>query len=187
MKEMRMTLPFHVIPLPNRSHHLCRATLIMMGQFITTLCLLVMSGAASHADNNVWSGTWFTCEFAKSRTPPHENCEMFDDEGFRFADGRFTYVRITESDETACKGEKKGQCFRRDRPAITISTKDRGKLDLGPDAIRVRYLLCTQVFYFKDTEHYREIWPDEDRCFWARKRHFYIARYEGRITEAKQP
>ena len=111
-----------------------------------------------------WGGTWFTCEFARSQTPPDDECVMFDDEGFRFSDGRFTYVRITESEETACRGEKAGQCFRRDRPAITISTSDRGKLDLGPERIRVKYLFCTQVFHFRDTEHYREIWPDEDRC-----------------------
>ena len=32
---------------------------------------------------------------------------MFDDEGFQLADGRLSYLRITESDETACRGEKK--------------------------------------------------------------------------------
>lgn len=146
--------------------------------------LAVLPGAPALADDS-WGGTWFTCEFARSRTPPDDDCAMFDDEGFRFSDGRFTYVRITDSDETACRGEKVGQCFRRDRPAITITANDRGKLDLGPDRIRVKYLFCTQIFYFKDTDHYREIWPDEDRCFWARKRHFYIARYDGRITERK--
>ena len=151
---------------------------------ILALSITTMAAATDPARaDTAWSGTWFTCEFAKSRTPPHDSCAMFDDEGFRFSDGRFTYVRITESDETACKGEKAGQCFRRDRPDITISTTDRGRLDLGADRIRVSYLLCTQTFYFKDTENYREIWPDEDRCFWARKRHFYIARYEGRIEE----
>ena len=143
---------------------------------------VMMPGLPAAADDS-WGGTWFTCEFARSQTPPDDECAMFDDEGFRFSNGRFTYVRITESDETACRGEKVGQCFRRDRQAITISTSDRGKLDLGPERIRVKYLFCTQTFYFKDTEHYREIWPDEDRCFWARKRHFYIARYDGEIRE----
>jgi hypothetical protein len=158
-----------------------RGTDIMTRMTIALVMLLV--GTASAGADESWGGTWFTCEFAKSRTPPHDSCAMFDDEGFRFTDGRFTYVRITESDETACRGEKIGQCFRRDRPAISIRTTDRGRLDLGPDRIKVKYLLCTQTFYFKDAEHYREIWPDEKRCFWARKRHFYIARYEGDITE----
>lgn len=158
---------------------------MMIRPFFGLLLILSVTGTSTAQADDAWGGTWFTCEFAKSRTPPHESCAMFDDEGFRFSDGRFTYVRITESDETACRGDKAGQCFRRDRPAITIRTSDRGKLDLGPDRIKVRYMLCTQTFYFKDTEHYREIWPDKKRCFWARKRHFYIARYAGEITETK--
>ena len=154
----------------------------MIAAMMLAALTIMMPVLPATADDS-WSGTWFTCEFARSQTPPDDQCAMFDDEGFRFSNGRFTYVRITESDETACRGEKVGQCFRRDRPAISISTSDRGKLDLGPEKIRVKYLFCTQTFYFKDTEHYREIWPDEDRCFWARKRHFYIARYDGEITE----
>lgn len=147
---------------------------------------ILMSGPFTPAAADTsWGGTWFTCEFARSQTPPDDDCAMFDDEGFRFSNGRFTYVRITESDETACRGNKVGQCFQRNLPTITITANDRGKLDLGPDRIKVSYLFCTQTFYFKDTEHYREIWPDEDRCFWARKRHFYIARYAGRISESK--
>ena len=124
--------------------------------------LTIMMPVLPAAADDSWNGTWFNCEFARSQTPPDDQCAMFDDEGFRFSNGRFTYVRITESDETACRGEKVGQCFRRDRPAISISTSDRGKLDLGPEKIRVKYLFCTQTFYFKDTEHYREIWADED-------------------------
>ena len=155
----------------------------ILAGMLMALSMLFITAAVAGADES-WGGTWFTCEFAKSRTPPHDSCAMFDDEGFRFSDGRFTYVRITESDETACRGEKIGQCFRRDRPAISIRTSDRGQVDLSPDRIKVQYLFCTQTFYFKDTEHYREIWPDEKRCFWARKRHFYIARYEGDITDA---
>ena len=147
----------------------------------------VSAGTLVMSDDNrsdaSWSGTWFTCEFAQRQRAPDDGCAMFDDDGFRFSDGRFTYVRITESDETACRGTKAGQCFRRDRPAISITTADRGRLDLGADRIKVRYLFCTQRFYFRNMPDYREIWPDDKRCIWASKRRFYIARYEGDITE----
>jgi hypothetical protein len=142
-------------------------------------------GASTAQKQDIWSGNWFSCEFAKSQSPPYDDCAMFDDEGFRFENGRFTYIRITQSDETACKGEKRGQCFRRDRPAIEITSKDRGKLDLGEDTIKVRYFGCTQLFHFADHEYYREIEPDEKRCWWARERHFYIARYDGAVTVKK--
>lgn len=160
---------------------------MLMPFTVLGLTMLGLPQSTANADtlNDKWAGTWFTCEFAKSQTPPHENCAMFDDEGFRFSDGRFTYVRITSSDETACRGDKVGQCFRRDQPSIRITTQDRGELDLGEELIKITYLFCTQIFYFKDTEYYREIWPDEKRCFWARKRHFYMARFEGDITDMK--
>ena len=65
--------------------------------------------------DNQWPGIWFICEFAQRQRAPDDACQMFDDEGFQLADGRLSYLRITHSDETACRGDKKGQCFRRDR------------------------------------------------------------------------
>ena len=41
-----------------------------------------------------------------------------------------------------------------------------------------------QLFHFSDKADYREIWPDEDRCFWAGKRRFYIAPFAGNVDLA---
>ncbi len=155
---------------------------------ILALFYLVGSLQASEfgsPETGKWAGTWFTCEFAKSRTPPHDDCAMFDDEGFRFDQGRLTYIRVTDSNETECRGGKVGQCFSRDQAAITIKTQDRGELNLGNDWITVRYLGCTQKYSFADRSEYREIIPAKDRCFWARKRHFYIARFAGSVSIQK--
>ena len=129
--------------------------------------------------DNQWPGIWFTCEFAQRQRAPDDGCKMFDDEGFQLADGRLSYLRITHSDETACRGNKKGQCFRRDRANITITKTDRGRLTLRDNQFDVKFLGCTQTFYFADTANYREMWPDDDRCFWASKRRFYIAPFNG--------
>ena len=155
---------------------------------LLALFITVASLEASQFDSpktEKWAGIWFTCEFAKSRTPPHDGCAMFDDEGFRFEEGRLTYIRVTDSDETKCRGGKVGQCFSRDQKAVTIKTQDRGELNLGNDWITVRYLGCTQKYSFADTLEYREITPAKDRCFWARKRHFYIARFAGNVLIQK--
>ena len=132
--------------------------------------------------DNQWPGIWFICEFAQRQRAPDDACQMFDDEGFQLADGRLSYLRITQSDETACRGEKKGQCFRRDRKDITVTKTNRGRLTLRENQFDVKFLGCTQTFYFADTEHYREMWPDEDRCFWASKRRFYIAPFDGNFS-----
>jgi hypothetical protein len=135
-------------------------------------------------DGEDWPGFWFTCEFANRQRPPDDGCRMFDDEGFQLAEGRLRYIRITESDEIRCRGQKKGQCFAADRPEITITRSDRGKLSLGKNQFKVRYFGCTQIYYFADRADYREIWPDQKRCFWASKRRFYIAPYKGKVTIA---
>ena len=133
-------------------------------------------------DGDEWPGFWFTCEFANRQHPPDDGCKMFDDEGFQLAEGRLRYVRITESDETACRGNKPGQCFRADRPAVSITRSDRGRLTLGKQQFEVDFFGCNQIYYFADRGDYREIWPDQKRCFWASKRRFYIAPYRGKVT-----
>lgn len=133
-------------------------------------------------EGEAWPGFWFTCEFARSQIPPDDECKMFDDEGFQLADGRLRYIRIIGSNETACRGNKKGQCFSSEKSEIKISRSDRGKLSLGKSQFKVSYFGCTQVYYFSDTQFYREVRPDKNRCFWASKRRFYIAPYKGNVT-----
>ena len=148
---------------------------------ITSVCTNTIPARADGfgtADNQ-WPGIWFICEFAQRQRAPDDACQMFDDEGFQLSDGRLSYLRITQSDETACRGDKKGQCFRRNRANITITKTDRGRLTLRENQFDVKFLGCTQTFYFADTTHYREMWPDDDRCFWASKRRFYIAPFNG--------
>jgi hypothetical protein len=163
-------------------------TFFAFAGFLASVSMNPITNAGSNAfaaDTEDWPGFWFTCEFAHSQRPPEDGCKMFDDEGFQLAEGRLRYIRITESDETECRSEKVGQCFRADRPAITITRSDRGKLSLGKKQFKVQYFGCTQIFYFDDRSDYREIWPDKKRCFWASKRRFYIAPYKGKVTIAE--
>ena len=163
------------------------STLLMASIFAAVLMpLTAMAESNGFAiDGEEWPGFWFTCEFAQRQRPPDDECKMFDDEGFQLAEGRLRYIRMVGSTETACRSNKKGQCFSSGTLAIRISRTDRGKLTLGKNQFKVRYFGCTQVFYFHDTKKYREIWPDKKRCFWASKRRFYIAPYKGEVTIVK--
>jgi len=133
-------------------------------------------------DGEEWPGFWFVCEFSQRQRAPDDGCKMFDDEGFQLTEGRIRYIRMLGSTETACRGKKKGQCFSANMPKIRISRVDRGKLSLGDKQFMVSYFGCKQIYYFADTPTYREIWPDKKRCFWASKRRFYIAPYQGSVT-----
>ena len=161
------------------------AMLGMLGIMGASLLTLSARASGFGTPDNQWPGIWFICEFAQRQRAPDDACQMFDDEGFQLANGQLSYLRITQSDETACRGDKKGQCFRRDRPEITITKTNRGRLTLRENQFDVKFLGCNQTFYFADTEHYREMWPDDDRCFWASKRRFYIAPFDGIYSFAK--
>lgn len=147
------------------------------------ICLLLVGSGMARANNisTTLEGVWFTCEFTQSQTPPDDDCQTFDDEGFRFSDGTATYLRMLGSEVTNCKGGKKGQCFPRSTPEISISTRSLGKITYGQDWIDIHYLFCTQRFYTKASEHFITLIPNEPRCLWAGKRHFYIAPFTGTI------
>jgi len=151
--------------------------------FCYVFLLLVGSSMARAADDlsTTLEGVWFTCEFTQSQTPPNDDCQTFDDEGFRFSEGTATYLRMLGSEESDCKGGKKGQCFARNSPEISASTRSLGKISYGQDWIDIRYLLCTQRFHTKTSEYFTTLIPDETRCLWAGKRHFYIAPFTGTI------
>ena len=150
---------------------------LLSGVFIT----LGSSGTQARASSETLDGVWFVCEFTQSKTPPNDGCLTFDDEGFSFADGKVTYLRMNGSEEKACKGNKKGQCFARDRSDISVTTRSLGKISYGSDWIDIRYLFCTQRFHVETADAYLTLKPSAKRCPWAGKRHFYIAPFDGTV------
>ena len=145
------------------------------------LIILGSNGIQVRAGSETLDGVWFTCEFTQSQTPPDDGCLTFDDEGFSFADGKASYLRMNSSEKTDCKGNKKGQCFARDSSDISVSTRSLGKISYGSNWIDIRYLFCTQRFHIEAADAYLTLKPDAKRCPWAGKRHFYIAPFYGTV------
>ena len=159
----------------------------IMKQLLPALCLFfLLPFSPSWAEdkkqvNSLWNGIWFTCEFAQRQRAPDDECQMFDDEGFEVKDGVFYYLRMLGSEETACRGNKKGQCFKAELPKISVSQREIGKIQIGETSLVVRYLGCGQLYHFHDRGAYFEAIPDDKRCLWARDRRFYVARYQGKV------
>ena len=135
------------------------------------------------AEQPIGDGIWFTCEFAQSKTPPTDRCEMFDDEGFRASEGQLSYLRMIGSAETNCKGNKQGQCFAADLPQITVKTKPIGDVWLDTDRLYVTWYGCTQDYHFFQDEGFVTVKPEGKDCFWSRERHFYVAPYKGQVLQ----
>ena len=156
--------------------------------FLTSLFLVILMVSAIPANAKEVTplppleGVWFTCEFATRQAPPNDGCNMFDDEGFAVEDGKITYLRNIASKETACRGNKAGQCFVADKPAITISERKIGAARIEGRQLLVSYLGCTQKFDLLPQADYVSVIPTIDKCVWTRKRHFYVAPYKGELN-----
>ncbi len=152
--------------------------------FTSLICLLGLLPAQTQAAKQlIGDGIWFTCEFTQSKTPPTDECEMFDDEGFEAKEGRLSYLRMIGSAETNCKGQKKGQCFRANLPQITVQTKPIGDVWLKANRLYLKWYGCTQDYLFFQDKGFVTVKPEGKDCFWSRERHFYIAPYKGQVLQ----
>ncbi len=150
-------------------------------KFFVFITILIFPLKASDENYNSFDGIWFTCEFAKSQSPPNDDCNMFDDEGFSVEGGFVTYLRILGSSEKNCKGMKKGHCFNRNLKKIKVKTRKIGKINFKQNFLKVSWLGCSQKYKMLNSQDYYTLIPNKKRCFWASKKHFYISRFEGEI------
>jgi len=129
-----------------------------------------------------WDGLWFECEFAGKQAPPADGCAMLDDDGFLFDGNRVTYMKMLNSPETdACKKQRVGQCFQASMPQITVKEERKGTAEFTDTTIGLKFLGCTQIFHTTAMDDFIEAKPDQDRCFWAGKKHFYLRQYQGDV------
>lgn len=147
--------------------------------------IAVLASLPAHASEEglpPLEGIWFTCEFATSQSPPDDGCAMFDDEGFSVDGGKITYLRNIASTETACRGNKQGQCFAANTHNITVSERRIGAARIEGRQLLVSYMGCTQKFDLQTSPDYVSVIPAKDKCIWTRKRHFYVAPYKGKLN-----
>ena len=154
-------------------------------RFIFAIVMLGGLGFAPplYAESRAWDGLWFECEFASRQAPPEDGCAMLDDDGFLFSANRVTYMKVVDSKETdACKKQRAGQCFQATAPKITITEQRNGKAKFTDTTIGLRFLGCTQIFHMTAMGDFVEAKPDQDRCYWAGEKHFYLRQYQGQVV-----
>jgi hypothetical protein len=69
-----------------------------------------LSGISSEIKN--LDGVWFICEYSVSNNPPDDNCEMLDNDGFLVEKGLISHLKIKNSQQEGCRGNRKGHCFK---------------------------------------------------------------------------
>ena len=139
-----------------------------------------VTGKSSEIQN--LDGIWFICEYSVSNNPPNDNCEMLDNDGFLIEQGLISHLKIKNSQQEGCRGNRTGHCFKSDTIGLKVKKRKIGEFVIGSNWVEVDYLSCTQRFWFKEFENYWHGWPDDKKCFWTRKKEFFVQRYKGELV-----
>ena len=156
-----------------------------MKKFIIFLFLILISHLINAKENVVLKGYWFECEFSEKTTPPNDKCEMLDNDGFIFEENSAVNIKNISSEETKCKKNKIGQCFRSSTNSINVSVGRTDKVKFQDSNLILTFLGCSQKFKLKNQSSYIEAVPDKKKCFWTGKKHFYLKKFNGSVNIIK--
>jgi len=156
-----------------------------MKNLVIFLILIVLSQFANANENIELKGYWFECEFSEKISPPNDQCKMLDDDGFNFKENIAINVKNISSKETKCKKNKTGQCFQSSTNSINVSVGRSDKVKFQNSNLILTFLGCSQIFKLKNFKNYIEAIPNNKKCFWTGKKHFYLKKYNGSVNIIK--
>ena len=147
------------------------------------LALNLFSSTGTRADPEKikLDGLWFTCEFAHSKIPPPDNCKVLDDDGF-LVEGDFVWhMKVQNGDKEGCRGDRKGNCFKRERKMLAAKKKKIGQAVRTAKGAIIEYLWCGQPYEITHGAQYSEVRPVEPMCAWTSKKTYYVSKWVGDI------
>ena len=153
-----------------------------MKNLILFLILVFLPQFANAKENLVLKDYWFECEFSEKTTPPKDQCEMLDDDGFNFKEDFAINIKNISSKEINCKKNKIGQCFHSKTKSINVKASRLDQVKFKDSHLILTFLGCSQKFKLKNYINFIEAMPDKKKCFWTGKKHFYLKKYDGLVN-----
>jgi len=156
-----------------------------MKNLIIFLVLMLLPQFANAKESLVLNGYWFECEFSEKTTPPKDQCEMLDDDGFNFKENVAINIKNISSKEINCKKNKIGQCFQSNTKSINVTIGRSDQVKFQDSNLILTFLGCSQKFKLKNYINFIEAIPDKKNCFWTGKKHFYLKKFDGSVNIKK--
>ena len=153
-----------------------------MKNLVVFLILMFLPQFAYAIENLVLEGYWFECEFSEKTTPPKDQCDMLDDDGFKFKENIAVNIKNISSKEINCKKNKIGQCFRSNISSINVKVGRSDQVKFQDSNLILNFLGCSQKFKLKNFKNFIRAMPDKKKCFWTGKKHFYLKKYNGSVN-----
>ena len=156
-----------------------------MKNLIIFLVLMLLPQFANAKESLVLNGYWFECEFSEKTTPPKDQCDMLDDDGFKFKENIAVNIKNISSKEINWKKNKIGQCFRSNTKSINVTVGRSDQVKFQDSNLILTFLGCSQKIQLKNHMNFIEAKPDKKKCFWTGKKHFYLKKFDGSVNIKK--
>ena len=150
--------------------------------YLLVFCLTCFNPSiGKSSDTQELDGIWFICEFSVSNNPPDDSCEMLDNDGFLVEQGKISHLKIKNSKQKGCRGDRIGHCFKDGTLGLKAKKRKIGEFVIGSNWVEIFYLACSQRYWFKEYKNFWHGWPDDKKCLWTRKKEFFVQRYKGEL------
>ena len=99
-----------------------------------------------------------------------------------FKENVVIHIKNISSEETKCKKNKIGQCFRSNTKSINVTVGRSDQVKFQDSHLILTFLGCSQSFKLKNYINFIEAMPNKKKCFWTGKKHFYLKKYNGLVN-----
>ena len=128
--------------------------------YLTILFLAIFFTNLSFSEEiKTLDGYWFECEFSEKNSPPKDNCNMLDNDGFKFEKNNILHIKNVNSKEEKCKKNKIGQCFKANKKSIVVKLGRKDKIEFKDSNLILSFLGCNQKYKLIDKVNYLQAIP----------------------------
>ena len=126
-------------------------------------------------------GNWFECEFSISGNEPLDDCQILDDDGFLLKNNKIYHLKVKNSIEGNCRGNKVGHCFNFNIKELEVKKVLIGNIEIEKNSLKIRYLGCSQKYLIQKNSYFFKVFPDKKNCFWTKEKNYYVRKWNGKL------
>ena len=145
------------------------------------VCVFLTYNQVLMSQNTSPLGNWFECEFSISGNEPIDDCEMLDDDGFFIKNNKIYHLKVKNSFEPNCRGNKLGHCFNFNIGELEVKKTLIGSIEIYENSINIRYFGCSQKYLIEQSSNYFIVFPEDKMCFWTKEKNYFVRKWYGKL------
>ena len=107
--------------------------------------------------------------------------QILDDDGFLLKNNKIYHLKVKNSIEGNCRGNKVGHCFNFNIKELEVKKVLIGNIEIDKNSLKIRYLGCSQKYLIQKNIYFFKVFPDKKNCFWTKEKNYYVRKWNGKL------